>query len=324
VKRKDGLTIRDRNRERKVKEAFSNRACDLGLDREVASKIAELLISDSVKAQRRQTRQDLVGRKALVIGGSGRMGSWVCRRLSNRGASVKVWDPRGRLDGYENIRDLASPAREADIIVIASPLGVASDELRLVLKAKPVGLVFDVCSVKAHIAKQLRGAARSGVKVASAHPMFGPNIPTPEGRNVIVCDCGSSEGVALLKKLFSSSGAKVVEMSLEEHDRLMVYVLGLPHMSSILFAATLASSGESAQSLSRVQGPSFEKMLAASRELSKESVRVYHDIQALNPNTRRLFLKFVNSVKFFRKASIQKDPSAFRKLMESNKKYLEA
>jgi hypothetical protein len=64
-------------------------------------------------------------------------------------------------------------------------------------------------------------------------------------------------------------------------------------------------------------------MLAASRELSRESVRVYHDIQALNPNTRPMFAKFVNSVKFLKMASIQKDPARFRKLMESNRKYLE-
>ena len=64
-------------------------------------------------------------------------------------------------------------------------------------------------------------------------------------------------------------------------------------------------------------------MLAASRELSGESVRVYHDIQTLNPNTRKMLTKFVNSVKFLKAASLQRDPARFRKLMESNRKYLE-
>jgi chorismate mutase/prephenate dehydrogenase len=323
VKRKDGLPVKDKGREKKIREAFAKRARSKGSDPDIAVKIAELLIFDSIVIQSRKTRKDLAGKNALVVGGSGRMGAWICRRLSNRGATVKVWDPRGRLEGYENVKALGSAVRGSDITVIASPLGTAPAELRLVLKANPEGLVFDVCSVKSHIAKQLRAAARSGVKVASVHPMFGPNVPTPKGRNVIVCDCGNAEGVTLAAKLFSGAGANVVRVPLEKHDELMAYVLGLSHLSLLLFASTLADSGKSLDALRDAQGPSFERMLAASRELSRESVRVYHDIQALNPNTRPMFAKFVNSVKFLKMASIQKDPARFRKLMESNRKYLE-
>jgi len=323
VKKRDGLPVMDEGREKKVREAFSKRAREKGSDPEIAAKLAELLISDSVAIQKQKCRKDLAGKEALVVGGSGRMGAWLCRRLSNRGAAVMVWDPRGRLEGYENLRKLEPAARDADIIVIASPLGIAPDELKLVLEADPKGLVFDVCSVKSHIAKQLRAAARSGVNIASAHPMFGPNVPTPRGRNIVVCDCGSKEGIALAEKLFSGAGATVVRMSLEKHDELMAYVLGLSHLNSLLFATTLAGSGEKLAALRQVQGPSFERMLAASKELSKESVRVYHDIQALNPNSKAMFSKFVNSVKFLKDASIQKDSAEFRKLMESNRKYLE-
>ena len=323
MKGKDGLSVRDKDREREVKKAYKRLALERGLDQSLAVKIADLLMTDSVRIQTRKSANDLDGMKALVIGGSGRMGAWFCRRLSNRGAAVRVWDPRGKLDGYQSVRDLKTAARESDIVVLSSPLGVAPGELKLVLAARPTGLVFDVCSVKSHIAKQLRAAARSGVKVASIHPMFGPNIPTPRGRTIIVCDCGSAEGNALIQQLISGTGAKVVKMSLEQHDRLMSYVLGLPHLVLLAFARTLEGSEESLHSLRSVQGPSFERMLAASRELSRESVRVYHDIQALNPNTKAMFANFVNSVKFLKNASIQKDPEAFRKIMESNRKYLE-
>jgi len=323
VKQKDGLPVRDKSREERVKQTYAKRARETGSDPDVAVKIAELLISDSARIQTRKTRKDLAGKEALVVGGSGRMGSWLCRRLSNRGATVKVWDPRGKLEGYENVGALKPAVRNSDIVVISSPLGIAPAELKLVLKANPNGLVFDVCSVKSHIAQQLRSAARSGVDIASVHPMFGPNAPTPKGRNVIICDCGSAKGVILAEKLFSRAGANVVKMPIEKHDELMAYVLGLPHLSSLLFATMLAESGQSIAALRDAQGPSFERMLAASRELARESVRVYHDIQALNPNTQAMFTKFVNSVKFLKMASIRKDPTAFRKLMESNRKYLE-
>ena len=323
VKQKDGLPVRDKGRELEVKKAFAKRARYVGANPEIALKIAELLIADSIAIQTRDAKRDLTGKKILVVGGSGRMGAWICRRLSNRGATVKVWDPRGRLKGYENLGALRPAVRDSDIIVVASPIGIAPADLKLVLKADPKGLVFDVCSVKSHISKQLRSAARSGVSIASAHPMFGPNVATPKGRNVIVCDCGSAKGVALAEKLFTGAGANVVKMSIERHDELMAYVLGLSHLDSMLFATALAGSGKSLAALKNVQGPSFERMLAASKELSRESVRVYHDIQALNPNTRAMFTNFVNSVKLLKRAAIQKDSTEFRKLMESNRKYLE-
>lgn len=323
VKKKDGLPVTDKARENKVKESYSKRAAEKGCDEATVRRIAEVLVSGAVKIQNRRIKKDLEGKVALVVGGSGRMGAWFCRRLSNRGAKVFVWDPRGRLEGYDNVKDLSQIVRNADIIVISSPLGVAPAELKLVLQAEPSGLVFDVCSVKSHIAGQLRSAARAGIKVASIHPMFGPNVPTPNGRNVIICDCGSRDGTSLAEKLVSGAGANIVRISLEEHDELMAYVLGLAHINTLLFATTLSRSKRSLNDFTHVQGPSFERMVAASRDLSNESVRVYHDIQSLNPHTRPMFSKFVNIVKLLNRISIQRESTEFRKLMESNKKYLE-
>ena len=323
MKQKDHLPVKDRKREAQVKKDLAKRAISAGVNPAVAIKIAELLMAESVAIQQRKSKRDLSGKNVLVVGGSGRMGAWICRRLSNRGATVSVWDPRGKLDGYDSVDAIVPAVRSSDIVVVASPLGAAPAELRQVIKAGPKGLLMDVCSVKAHIAKQLRSAARTGMTVASAHPMFGPNVPTAKGRNIVVCDCGSAKGVAQAERLFKGAGANVVRMPIEEHDELMAYVLGLSHLGPLLFASSLSRSGQSLKALSGVQGPSFERMLAASTDLHRESIRVYHDIQALNPSTRTMLTDFVNSVKLLKKAAIKKDPTEFRKIMESNRKYLE-
>ena len=306
-----------------MKANYTRQARQIGADQAIAAKLAELLISDSINVQTKKRRKDLVGKKALVVGGSGRIGAWCCRRLANRGAEVSIWDPRGSVEGYHKTAVLGQTAKNADIVVLASPLGTAPAELSAVIRTRPNGLVFDVCSVKSHIAGQLRKAAASGLKIASVHPMFGPSAPSPKGRTVIICHCGSREGTRRAERLFSGAGANIVKLPLEKHDELMAYVLGLPHLTSLVFAATVAGSGKSLESLARVQGPSFERMASIARELSKESVRVYHDIQALNPSTRAMFQKFDNSVKFLKDASMQKDSDKFRKIMESCRKYLE-
>jgi chorismate mutase/prephenate dehydrogenase len=323
VKSKDGIRVRDRAREKLVKRAFAERARGEGSDAAFAETLAELLISHSVKVQMKRKSGDLTGRAALVVGGSGRMGAWFCRRFSCEGAKVQVWDPRGTNDGYENIKNLAGAAERANIVVISSPLGVCKEDLQMVLDARPEGLVFDVCSVKAHIANPLRKAAKSGLRVTSVHPMFGPNVATPKGRTVIVCDCGSSEANEEATEMFTSSGAQVARTSLERHDKLMAYVLGLCHASTIVFAATLHSSGLSLGELMAVKGPSFERMVGMARELSQESVRVYHDIQALNPNTRRMFEGLEETMANVREAAEDKRSEKFRRIIESNKRYLE-
>ncbi len=85
----------------------------------------------------------------------------------------------------------------------------------------------------------------------------------------------------------------------------------------------MASSGKKVKELAPVQGPSFSRALASAQELSLESVRVYHDIQALNPDTRKVFANLERSLVRVKRASTDKSPNKFRKIIESDKKYLE-
>ena len=322
TKSKEGLPARDAAREREVIAGFSKLAGSLNVDAGLARRIAQLLISDSLKVQAESHSRRLQGSTALVVGGAGRMGEWFCRFLSNRGAEVKIWDPRGRLSGYKNLKTVESGAL-SDIIVVASPLGAAPTELKLVLENEPSGLVFDLCSVKSHIAGQLRDAAAKGMHVTSIHPMFGPSVCSPMGRNVVVCDCGSEEAVEKVSALLREAGANVSRASIERHDELMAYVLGLSHLCSLLFVGTIRTSKENPDSLGMVQGPSFEKMCRMARELSSESKRVYHDIQALNPNTRKLVTRMERVLAELRTASLDADPVRFAEIMDANREYME-
>lgn len=323
VKRRDGLKVRDAQRERKVVEKMVSLAGRLGADKKLAREAAKLLISDAVRVQKDKGALPLEGARALVVGGSGAMGGWTCRFLADRGASVRVWDERGRRQGYSNVKSLTPSASESDIIVVASPLGVCPHELRAVIDAGPKGLVMDLCSVKSHISSTLRQAAANGVKVASVHPMFGPGAPTPRGLNVVVCDCGCREATEQAKELFGGAGAKVSELYLEEHDRMMAYILGLSHMTALLFGTTLAASGAKASDLMRAQGTSFRKLAELAKEVSGESRRVYHDIQALNPHTKEMFEAAERAFHELKEASLSADHDTFTRIMESTRQQME-
>lgn len=323
VKAKDRLPVRDPAREKAVVREYEKRAKALGMDPGIGRRVAELMISLSVSEQKTKKTKDIRGKRALVVGGGGRMGEWACRLLSTRGADVQVYDPRRKLEGYPNVKKLPRSLEPFDIIIIASPLGACPEDLDEVLGRAPRGLVFDLCSVKAHIATRLRRGASDGLLVTSVHPMFGPSAPSPRGRNVVVCRCGCPEADRKATELLSSEGAEVSTLEIEAHDELMAYVLGLSHMCTLMFSGTTAASGRTAKELRAVQGPSFARLLRMASELSNESRRIYHDIQALNPNTRRMVAAMEEVLRGLRKAALDSDADRFRRIMDSYSDYLE-
>ncbi|OGS43754.1 MAG: hypothetical protein A3K76_04935 [Euryarchaeota archaeon RBG_13_57_23] len=323
MKAKDGLRTRDPAREKQIKAAFARNARRLGVNENLATELAVLLINDAVKIQTRNAAKNLRGRSALIVGGSGRMGAWMCRFLSGRGASVTLWDPRGSLPGYRSVKSVRKVASESDLVVIASPLGVAAKELREVLRSSPQGTVFDICSVKDHLAKDIKAAAGRGTRITSVHPMFGPGVASPRGRNVLVCKCGCAGADREIVGLFSSAGAKVTKIGVDGHDELMAYVLGLPHLCTIAFASTAEKSRIPFAELARVQGPSFDRLARSAIELSKESRRVYHDIQLLNPKSKDMISGMEKALAELRFAALARDPEAFRTIIDRCEEYLE-
>ena len=316
TKRKDGLDIRDDERETKVVEKTVEDARALGIDEELARTIAGTLIGGAVRTQERNAGLPLEGRTTLVIGGGGRMGAWISRFMSNRGATVKVWDPRRSLVGYTSVDSLEDGVAGADHVVVASPLGLAKGDLEGVVSEEPEGVVFDLCSVKSHIAATLRKGVERGLRISSVHPMFGPSAVTPRGRNILVCSCGSTEADADCTELFETAGAVVSAVDLDVHDRLIAYVLGASHASSLAFGKVVAGSGIPSPELRRCAGPSFDKHARLALDVSCESRRVYHDIQRLNPHTERLMESLAEAVRAVSEASSDEGPDRFARLMD--------
>ena len=168
TKRKDNVGIRDSSREELVVRSAAERAADVGIDQTTAAAITEVLIDAAVKVQNEDPEQPLSGMKALVVG-AGRMGAWTARFLSNRGAAVSVYDPRAELKGYANLSSPDETARNADFVIIASPLGTAVADTQRVMSSEPAGVAFDLCSVKTH----LKGILQDGSTVLDeVHPVF--------------------------------------------------------------------------------------------------------------------------------------------------------
>src|SRR5579872_974539 len=102
VKRETGYPTRDYQRERDVIMGARAKASELGLSPALAESLLRLLIRSSLTTQEQASvaaRGVGSGRRALVIGGGGKMGQWFVQFLASQGFGVEVADPHGGPDG---------------------------------------------------------------------------------------------------------------------------------------------------------------------------------------------------------------------------------
>ncbi len=327
AKRATGTPTRDYQREREVVLGVRRRAEQMGLPGELAEKVLKLLIRSSLTTQEKvsvATHGAGSGRRALVIGGAGKMGGWFVQFLQSQGFAVLVADPNGGPAGVDAVADwrTITDLDAFDYIVVATPLGASGAILGQLAARKPKGVVFDLGSLKSPLRAGLAQLSDAGLKVTSLHPMFGPGTELLSGRHVVFIDLGNAEALAAARALFAPTMAEQVVMSLEEHDRLIAYVLGLSHALNIAFFTALAESGEAAPKLARMSSTTFDAQLDVATNVAEESPELYYEIQALNDYGAESLQALSAAVERLRSAVGSRDFTTFRALMEQGLSYL--
>jgi chorismate mutase/prephenate dehydrogenase len=328
AKRATGYPTRDYQREREVILGVRRRAEQQGLSGDLAEKVLRLLIRSSLTTQEQvsvATHGTGSGREALVIGGAGKMGGWFVQFLLSQGFAVTVADPAGAPDGVPVVADWRGIAdlNVFDYIVVATPLGASGAILTELAARRPTGVVFDLGSLKSPLRAGLKALVDAGVKVTSLHPMFGPSTELLSGRHVVFIDLGQPEALAAARALFAPTMAEQVVMGLEEHDRLIAYVLGLSHALNIAFFTALVESGEAAPKLARMSSTTFDAQLDVATNVSEESPELYFEIQALNDYGAESLQALSAAVERLRTAVATRDFPTFRALMEQGLAYLQ-
>lgn len=326
-KHAQGKQLRDFQREREVIAHVRQRAENAGLDPAIAEQVMKLLIESSLTTQE-QDRVRLAGqgggRRALVIGGNGRMGRWFVRFLAAQGFDVEVADPTGAPEGVAGRDDWKDGALDQDLIVVAAPMRRSNEILLGLAERKPKGLVFDIGSLKTPLTEGLKACAAAGLRVCSVHPMFGPDTELLSDRHVIFMPVGAPEAVKEARALFAETMVQTVEMPLAEHDHLIAYVLGLSHALNIAFFTALANSGEAAPKLAQMSSTTFDRQLKIASGVASENPRMYYEIQSLNAYRGEALGALKRAVGELVRCVEEGDEIGFVALMERGRGYLSA
>ncbi|HKZ74045.1 MAG TPA: prephenate dehydrogenase/arogenate dehydrogenase family protein, partial [Steroidobacteraceae bacterium] len=210
-----------------------------------------------------------------------------------------------------------------DFIVVAAPLGATDAILRDLALRRPPGVIFDIGSLKSPLRAGLVALKSHGCRVASIHPMFGPDTELLSGRHVIFVDVGPPDALERARELFAPTMAEQVVMSLDDHDRLIAYVLGLSHALNIAFFTALAESGEAAPRLARLSSTTFDAQLAVASLVARDSPELYFEIQSLNDYGAESLEALSQAIERIRTAVLSRNQADFKALMERGREYLE-
>ncbi len=323
-KRSAGTGTRDYAREKDVLDMGRAQAEKKGVDPDLVESMLQLLIRTSLESQERdrvvaEGKGD--GRKALVIGGAGKMGRWFVDFFVSQGFATTVAD-RSVDDGPNRFRNWTDAGVDYDVIVVAAPLAVSGRILAQLAVLKPHGLVFDIGSLKSPLVDGLQELRDAGCRVTSLHPMFGPDTRLLSGRHLIFCDVGDAQATADAKELFAPTMVEQLDMGLDDHDRLIAYVLGLSHALNIAFFTALAESGEAAPKLAKMSSTTFDSQLLVSEAVAQDNPHLYFEIQNLNKFGLGPLDALCEAARRIRETVADGDEQAFVDLMEKGREYL--
>ncbi len=198
--------------------------------------------------------------RRIAVLGPGVLGGSVALAVSKRHAesSLTLWGRNVervaeiRSTGFDQVTDdLALAVQDAELVILAVPVGALEDVGKQMLHAgvKPDVRVTDLGSVKSYPHESLGALLkRSGICFIGSHPMAGsersgfaaadadlfegaPCILTNENRE-------PADEVSRLTSFWRGLGAQTTVMSAEEHDRLVGRISHLPHILSSLCALT--------------------------------------------------------------------------------------
>ncbi len=322
------LPIKDYQVEKEVIDRNRTQATQLGLYEDLASELTTIMIRYAVQAQdeyhARQRGSVTTQKQIGIVGGLGKMGRWLGDFFGSFGHAITIYDQASSAsDAHDTAaRSLTELCQKCNVIVLATPITATGAYLEQLATLQPKALIFDICSLKSPIIDSLRHARQRGLRVTSIHPMFGPNTRLLAGRNILFCTDEDASLVAEARELFADTTANLHEVPLTEHDRLMSYVLGMSHITNLIFGDAMVKSGISYETLQQVASTSFAAQLAVVRPIVDENQDLYYEIQAENHHTDAVFAALATSTNAYRQCIQQRDRSGFRQLMESSRRYL--
>jgi prephenate dehydrogenase len=228
--------------------------------------------------------------RRLVVVGVGLLGGSLALAARQRGVAACVVGAGRRRESLERalargvvdeIADGPAAARDADAVVLATPIFAMAERLRdLAPGLRPGTLVTDVGSVKALLVETLPGLLPPGVHYVGAHPMAGSHrrgveharADLFEGAACVLTPVAGTDPDALrrARALWEAVGCRVVLRDPGRHDDEVAWMSHVPHALAFAFARAIEAAPSEAGEVAGSGFRDFTRIARSEPELWSE------------------------------------------------------
>jgi len=206
------------------------------------------------------------------------MGTWFATFLKKNGYRVNVYDKNtraaknlSRRKKLHFVENLNRATTDAQLIIFATPTSVTKQLLQRIQVNGPSKSIVEISSVKTPIKSTILKLQKKGVPILSIHPMFGGGAKSIADRVILTTMIPTDNQIAkkfllLLKK----NGAKLIQCSLKDHDKLAAIILALPHFINIVFINSLKALAVNLDHIRTVAGTTFKLQLLIAEAIYQE------------------------------------------------------
>jgi prephenate dehydrogenase len=234
-----------------------------------------------------------------IIGATGMMGKWFTQHFANRGWHVHVYSRSvEKLDAMKQdldrikfkgkisfATDLKLCVPKSAWVMLSVPITAHAETIKAVAPLmRKDAVLFDIASVKGRIPALLTSARQDhGIHVLSTHPMYGPGAESMKNKNFIIIDLeGDKKILARFRAIIEPDKPTIIETTADEHDRMIAFTLGIPHMLNILFGKLLKDKGADISKLVAFEGTTFHLQHLISQEVVTQEPFIYATIELEN------------------------------------------
>ena len=227
----------------------------------------------------------------------------------------------------DKVVSLPECVREADIIVVAVPVGAAVKMVPERLDGLSDGkIVIDVCSTKEEICKAVKYHPRRK-QFVSTHPMAGTEYSGPwaaqpglfDGRACIFANTEESapKAVKVIEEMYDVLNMRPIYMNAEQHDLHTAYVSHISHVTSFALALTVLDKEKDEKHIFDLASGGFSSTV----RLAKSNPDMWVPILSQNrDNVLRVMDTYIEKMKEFRGAIDSFDENKLRELiLEANR-----
>jgi prephenate dehydrogenase len=247
-----------------------------------------------------------------IIGGKGKFGQWLDRFFTQQGLKVLISDISETQNTSTESLSYATLCKKSDILVLAVPCNVMSEVLTSIHPLlRKEQLVVDIASVKSDISNILNNLP---TQVVSIHPMFAPSVIELNGQTVVFTKVSTGTLADYFVNILKNAGARLVESSLDEHDRIMAIVQGLTHFTSVVFGHVLQQLKISPENTRCFTSPVYRIQMDIMLRILQQSPDLYGQIATTNPYVPEVLASFLTSASDLAKVITNKDVPAYKQI----------